>query len=279
MRKTTKYEEIQDTSVAAPETQQSPHSERRIPSAGDKALARRRHQTNERLAAVSRVSAAIAQQFNDPLQAITNVLGGMHRRGCLDLEDMPLVDLAYQEVQKLNRLARELREFYQPTLGRTDLFNIQDELEKIIAENQRKLTDKGILLTSDFAADIPLIHAVADQIKKVFQELLDNAIAACDKDDTIHITTRLEEAMVVVRIQDSGCGIDPNILAQLFEPFGKGRATTKRDLSLAISYANITLHGGTIEVEVEDGKLTIFKVVLPGLNQDNGPDSSNREQL
>ena len=84
--------------------------------------------------------------------------------------------------------------------------------------------------------------------------------------------------MVVVRIEDSGCGIDPDILSQLFEPFGTGRTrNAKRDLSMAISYANITLHGGTIEVEVEDGKLTIFKIILPGLPSDSTTGRDNEE--
>lgn len=275
MKKTTKYREDPDTSAAKG---RCPDVERRTPTVIEKAQARRRHQTNERIAAVSRVSAAIAQQFNDPLQAITNVLGGIHRRGSLDQEDMPLVDLAYQEVKKLNQLARELREFYQPTLGKTDLFSIKDELEKIIEDNRQQLTEKGILLTTDFAENVPLIHAVAEQIKNVFQELLGNAILACEEDDTIHISTRLEDDTVVVRIQDSGCGIDPDILSQLFEPFGTGRTrNAKRDLTLAISYANITLHGGTIEVEVEDGVLTIFKVILPAHPQDNSSGFSDKD--
>lgn len=274
MKKTIRYQE--DTDSAADPL--CPDVERRTPTVIEKAQARKRHQTNERLAAVSRVSAAIAQQFNDPLQALTNVLGGIHRRGRLDQEDMPLVNLAFQEVQKLNHLARELREFYQPTLGKTDLFNIQLELEKIIAKNRQKLDEKGILLTTDFAENLPLIHAVAGQITDVFQELLDNAVLACEADDTIHIATALEEDMVVIRIEDSGCGIDPDILSQLFEPFGTGRTKdAKRDLSMAISYANITLHGGTIEVEVKDGKLTIFKIILPGQPSDNSTYKSDEE--
>ncbi len=277
MRKTIKYQEDPESSA---NKQRCPDVERRTPTVLEKAESRHRHQVNERLAAVSRVSAAIAQQFNDPLQAITNVLGGMHRRGSLDQDDMPLVDLAYQEIQKLNRLARELREFYQPTLGKTDLLNIQVELEKIIDDNRQKLTDKGIHLTTDFTENVPLIHAVADQIKNLFQELLGNAILACQKDDTIHIATLIEDDMVVVRFEDSGCGIDPAILAQLFEPFGGGRtASAKRDLSLAISYANITLHGGTIEVEEVDDKLTIFKVILPALTHNNTDDSGDEDHV
>ena len=264
MDSTKKITKFQDQTKSPQDDRRPIHMERRVPTDREIAQARQRHLTNERLAAVSRVSAALAQKFNDPLQAITNVLGGIHRRGCLEKEDMPLIDLAYQEIKKLNELARDLREFYQPTLGKTDLYCIQEELENIINRNRQTLSDKGIVLTTAFDEDIPAIHAVSSQINKVFQELLDSAILACDKDDTIHIATMLQEEMVIVRIEDSGCGIDPEIISQLFEPFNSAQSKkSSRDLSLAISYAYTTLHGGTIEAEIEDGRVTIFKVILP----------------
>ena len=264
MDSTKKITKFQDQTKSPQDDRRPIHMERRVPTDREIAQARQRHLTNERLAAVSRVSAALAQKFNDPLQAITNVLGGIHRRGCLEKEDMPLIDLAYQEIKKLNELARDLREFYQPTLGKTDLYCIQKELENIINRNRQTLSDKGIVLTTAFDEDIPAIHAVSSQINKVFQELLDSAILACDKDDTILISTILQEDMVVIRIEDSGCGIDPEIISQLFEPFNSVQSKkTTRDLGLAISYAYITLHGGTIEAEIEDGQVTIFKVILP----------------
>ena len=251
-------------SVASLDEERPSHLERRTPTPQEKAEGEARRLTNERLAAISRVSAAIAQKFNDPLQAITNVLGGIHRRGSLEQEDMPLIDLAYQEVKKLNQLARDLREFYQPTLGKTDLFDVKTELEKIIDHNRQRISAKGITLTTAFDDNIPPIHAVADQINKLFQELLDTAVLACDKDDTIHISAVQQEDKVIVRIEDSGCGIDPEILPQLFEPFNQAQSKkTTRDLNLAISYAYTTLHGGTIDAKIDDGRVTILKVILP----------------
>lgn len=175
-----------------------------------------------------------------------------------------MIDLAYQEVDKLNQLTRELREFYQPTLGKTDLIDLRTALEKIIDKNRQMLSEKGVTITTTFGENIPPIHAVAGQINKVFEELLDNAVQACDKDDTIHLSTSRREDMVVVRIKDSGCGIDPGIISQLFEPFSPAYSKkSTRDLGLAVSYAYISLHGGTIEAEIEDDRVTIFKVILP----------------
>lgn len=218
----------------------------------------------ERTATISRVFAVIAQQFNDPLQAITNVLGGIHRRGFLEQEDMSLINLANQEVKKLNLLALQLREFYQPTLGKTDLFDINIQLERIIGKNTQKILRKDITISSVFGDNIPPIHAVTDQVNKVFQDLLDTVVQDCGKKGSILVATMLEEDMVLVRIENSRCGIPVETISQAFEPFNMALSNkTSQDLNLAISYAYITLHGGGIEMIFDDGRVTTFKVSLP----------------
>ncbi len=173
---------------------------------------------SEKLAAVGRVAVAIAQKFNDPLQAITNVLGGIHRRGSLEPEDLPLVNLAFDEVIKLNNLVRDLREFYQPTRGKTDLFDIRSELEKIIEMNRPLLIDKGIDIKAEFTENIPLIHAVADQLNSMFQNLLDKSIETCCRGDSIRITTSVEKDTIVSQFESSGCSIDQSAMSQIFDP-------------------------------------------------------------
>lgn len=225
---------------------------------------------SEKLAAVGRVSAAVVQQFNDPLQAITNVLGGIHRRGFIDPEDMALVDLAYGEAIKLNKMVRELREFYQPIRGKTDLFDVRLELEKIIAGNRPQLAGKGIVIATEFAEDMPMIHAAAEQLRTVFQSLLDNGIEACGYDGTIRFSTSFDRDRVVVQITDNGCGIDPSVLSQLFEPCNmRDPQKWTGCLGLAKSYAIITMHGGSIETAVDREKGSVFKITLPICNSDH----------
>jgi PAS domain S-box-containing protein len=226
--------------------------------------AQRRLLNSEKIAAVGRVSATIIQDFNDPLQAISNVLGGIYRRGTLDSEDMPLVDLAFREARKLNKLVKDLREFYQPIHGKTDLFDVRIELENIINLNRPRLSDKGIIIKTEFADNIPLIQVVANQIEKVFQELLDNIIVVCGHHDTIHISTYVDKNTLVVQIDDSGCGINQSVISPLFEPLHISKSKKPaRGSGLATSYAIITMHGGTIETEGAPGNSSVFKLMLP----------------
>lgn len=235
---------------------------------------------SEKLAAVGRVSAAIVQQFNDPLQAITNVLGGIHRRGFIHPEDMALVDLAYGEAIKLNKLVRELREFYQPIRGKTDLFDVRLELEKIIAGNRPRLAGKGIVIATEFAKDMPMIHAAAEQLRTVFQSLLDNGIEACGHDGTIRFSTSFDKDRVIVRITDNGCGIDSAILSQLLEPCNtKDPMRWAGCLGLAKSYAIITMHGGSIETAIDPQKGSVLIITLPICNSDSAAITENSAAL
>ena len=224
----------------------------------------RRLLNSEKLAAVGRVAVAIARKFNDPLQAITNVLGGIHRRGALEPEDLPLVNLAYEEVIKLNSLVKDLREFYQPTRGKTDLFDIRFELTKIIEMKRPLLIGKGIDITAEFTENIPFIHAVADQLNTMFQNLLDNCIETCRPGDSIRISTSVEKDTVVSEFEGGGSSIDHSAMSQIFDPLNSSKATvSSRSLELTKSYAIITMHGGSIETVVDNEKSSGFKVILP----------------
>ncbi len=224
---------------------------------------------SEKLAAVGRVSAAIVQKFNDPLQAITNVLGGIHRRGFVDPDDMTLVNLAYQETIKLNKMVRELREFYQPIRGKTDLFDVRLELENIIAANRAQLADKGIVITTDFAENMPMIHAAAEQLRTAFQSLLANGVEACGLNGRIWLSTSCDKESIIVQITDNGCGIDPSVISHFFEPCNmKDEKKWAGCLGLAKSYDIITMHGGSIETAVDRKKGSIFKITLPIRNSD-----------
>ncbi len=219
---------------------------------------------SKQLAAIGRVSSAIIQEFNNPLQAITNILAGIHRRGFLEPEDMPLVDLAYQEVIKLNQLVRELREFHQPTHGRTDLFDIGLELRRLIDVNRQRLSDEGISIVTEFFQGTPLIHAVSDQIRIVLQNLLDIAMESCSREDSIHISTSVDKSAITLQIRYCNCTINQAVAAQQPEPVDTPPShPSEKELRLAKGYAIITMHGGTIDTNVDPEKDTTFKVRFP----------------
>jgi signal transduction histidine kinase len=107
--------------------------------------------------------------------------------------------------------------------------------------------------------------AVADQLKQVLLNLVNNAADACDGGGVITIATEVIGAEnIAVHIEDNGTGISSANIAHIFEPFFTTKPEMKgTGLGLSVSYGIIKKHGGRIEVKSEHGKGSKFSVLLP----------------
>jgi len=102
----------------------------------------------------------------------------------------------------------------------------------------------------------------ANQLKRVFQNLVENAVDAMSQNGTLTITTREFDGSVEVAFKDTGKGIPDEIKTQLFKPF----FTTKvkgMGIGLAICQKFVQAHNGTISVKSEKGRGSTFTVGLP----------------
>jgi signal transduction histidine kinase len=127
-------------------------------------------------------------------------------------------------------------------------------------------------LTTDLAADLPLVPCLLGQFNQVILNMIVNAthaiadvVKGTSAKGTITITTRRVEGWAEVRITDSGTGIPEDIRRKIFDPFfttkevGKG---TGQGLAIAHSVV-VDKHQGTIAIESEMGRGTTFIVRLP----------------
>ncbi len=127
-------------------------------------------------------------------------------------------------------------------------------------------------------ADLPQVQCVAMQINQVILNLLVNAAQAIEDHGTISITTSVETdntqaSWVCIQVADTGCGIDSETMARVFEPFYTTKPVGKgTGLGLSLSQSIIQKHSGRIEVESEPGRGTTFALWLPvqqpGLQKD-----------
>lgn len=219
----------------------------------------------EKLSAVGRLSASIAHEVNNPLFGIRNVLGGIKKRAPLEKIDKELVLMALQECDRIKFLVQGLKDFNRPTEGIWESTDVHEPLNSILLLLKKEFKNKKIKIEKHFTADIPPIRAVADQIKQVLLNLLNNAADAMpDSGGTITITTGGSDDMVTVRIRDTGSGIKPEDLDRIFEPFFTTKPAVKgTGLGLPVSYGIIKRHGGRIEVDSAPGEGSAFTVFLP----------------
>ena len=221
----------------------------------------------ERLAAAGRLSATIAHQINNPLQAVASLVYlSRTMPGVPKTVDWQL-SLAEQELQRVAHIAQQTLGFYKESRA-TESVEMAALVESVLALYSNKLKSKDIHVELSFG-DRPWLQAAPGELKQVISNLVVNAVDAVGDQGAIAITLGSTEhagrAMVHILVEDDGPGIPPEYKPHLFEPF----FTTKRDvgtgLGLWLSREIVERHGGTIEaVGRTDGKPgAAFSILLP----------------
>ena len=125
----------------------------------------------------------------------------------------------------------------------------------------------SVLCAVEVAEPLGTVEVDLGQIAQVIQNLVLNACQASPSGATIFVRARRDEAgpegaRVVIEVSDQGCGIEPEHLSRIFEPFYSARPNGT-GLGLAVSHSVVHRHGGQLSVESELGQGTTFTVVLP----------------
>jgi signal transduction histidine kinase len=187
------------------------------------------------------------------------------------------LEIITKEAGKLEALVDDLLELSRIETGRlklsTTAVSLDKELEEIFETFKEKAAQQGIQLELRVGELLPVIEADANRLRRVFGNLLDNAIKFSRKGGTIVITTQETDREVMVAIRDSGTGIAAEDLPCIFDLFHRGKTALGREghgLGLATVKAIVEGHGGRIMVASELDIGSTFTVFLPKLSEIKG---------
>ncbi|MBI5428113.1 MAG: response regulator receiver protein, partial [Nitrospinae bacterium] len=219
----------------------------------------------EKLSATGKLAASIAHEFNNPIYGIRNVLEQIREDLALDETHAYLVDLAIRECSRVATLIRKLQDFHRPSDGVVSLMDIHQAIDDMLLLAEKKMKERNIRLKKNYDPHLPQIRAVADQIKQVVLNLIQNAEEAIpDPGGEIVITTNAQPNTVLIEVRDTGCGISPETMKMIFDPFFTTKPQVKgTGLGLSVSYGIIKKHGGDLLVESVPGKGSTFIIILP----------------
>jgi two-component system, LuxR family, sensor kinase FixL len=222
-----------------------------------------------RLTAMGQMASALAHELNQPLLAIVGYMKGSRRLLESGGEDRSALlrdamDKAGDQALRAGQIIRRLREF----VGRGDSERRVESVKKLIEEASALALvgtkDQGVRVRFQFDPAVDLVLVDKVQIQQVLLNLLRNAVEAmevAERRELVVSTAAADEDMIVVNVADSGSGIAPELMSQLFQPF----VTNKREgmgVGLSICRTIIEAHGGQIVVEPNPAGGTIFRFTL-----------------
>jgi PAS domain S-box-containing protein len=227
----------------------------------------------EKLAAAARLSATVAHEINNPLEAVMNLIFIAKTSPDASPIIRQQLDLAEQELDRVAHITRQTLGFYRDSNlpEEIDLSEVVDSVLKIYSN---KILTKNIHVEHR-VKECPPVWGVSSELKQVISNLLSNAIDAVSRGGHIAIccTSHQAEDGVAAEmvIEDDGPGVSPEHTGRIFDPF----FTTKKDvgtgLGLWVTHEIVSRHGGSIQIRPSSAGQGLggaaFVVHFPRANQ------------
>jgi len=233
-----------------------------------------RMKERDRLAALGQMAAGLAHEIRNPLGAIKGAAQLLQPSAAgssgVDPASKEFLSIIVEEVNRLNKIVSQFLDYARPYRGEQEPLEVNDVVRKTLQLLTKEAEGKGMEVVPSLVDGLPPVRADAEQLVQVFLNLSLNALQAMPDGGRLFVSTAIRRAtrrgaaaaFLEVRFRDTGVGIPPGDLRNLFIPF----FTTKEKgtgLGLPISQRIIENHGGTIEVRSQPGIGATFTVLLP----------------
>jgi two-component system sensor histidine kinase HydH len=224
-----------------------------------------------RLAALGQFAAAIAHDIRTPLTSISMNVQILRRKLQLPDDDREHLDIALEELARLDRSVAEILDFAKPVKLTSEPIDVAELIETTGRSLSPVLSGRGVSVRIEPPGqpgrgderDALTVHGDPQRLRQVLTNLVDNAANASRPGAEVTLrATATGDRCVAIEVEDHGRGIGPDDLPRIFEPF----FTTRPDgtgLGLAIVHKVIRAHGGDIKVRSTLGAGSTFTITLP----------------
>lgn len=219
----------------------------------------------QRLASLGKMVAAVSHEIKNPLGIVrttAEILG--NRISKVAPGNERLAHIIVEETSRLDGIVREFLDFARPREIKKMPGSLNAVIERLLRFMEPELQQKAVQVEMLLDQDLPEIVFDSEQMYQVLFNIVFNAIQAMPEGGNLILTTALgmEKGTVVAEIADSGVGIPPEKLEQIFTPFytDKNRGT---GLGLTIAKSIVDKHQGSIAVVSTPGEGSVFRIVLP----------------
>lgn len=216
---------------------------------------------SEKLASIGRLAAGIAHEIGNPLTSIFSYIQILR-----ELEDDKFkkesIETIYFHIKRISEILKQLSGFSKMPAVELQACQVNEVIENSTRLIQYDKQAQGIVIVKELSDSLPDITVDLNQLSQVFINLILNAVDAMPDGGRLLLRSYVEDNNIVIEFDDTGVGIPRENLFIIFDPF----YTTKEKgtgLGLAVSYNIIKKMKGTLTVDSEPGKGSVFKITLP----------------
>jgi signal transduction histidine kinase len=239
---------------------------------------------SERLAAVGQLVASVAHEVGTPLHSIAWHVQALAEDPSLTPDMRKRVAVIDEQLTRVVRIIQDLLSSTRPRRPEPKWVSVAKVITPAAVLMEPAFHAKGVSLAIEIPESLPLMWADDEKIHQVLVNILDNALAATPSGGKVRVAAEVREAtrdesdrwqgathaispvVVMIKVQDTGCGMPEADAQRAFEPFFTTKADGKgTGLGLFLSRETIVAHGGEMSLVTEMGRGTTVTMTLPGL--------------
>ncbi len=217
----------------------------------------------EKSVAMEKMMDEVAHEVRNPLVSIGGFAKRVYDRLPENDPNKKYLEMIMDEVSKLENMVKLLIELKTMAVCYSECADVNDIIIEVLSIHEEELADKGIAVKTELMDSPPCISGDKEQLKAAISNLVKNSIEAMlQSPKMLRITTSAGDGRMVIEVSDTGKGIPKDKLKNIFHPFYTSKIYGP-GLGLTFTLKIIQQHGGTISVESEPGKGTMFTIRLP----------------
>jgi signal transduction histidine kinase len=239
---------------------------------------------SERLAAVGQLVASVAHEVGTPLHSIAWHVQALAEEPSLTPEMKKRVTVIDEQLTRVVRIIQDLLSSTRPRQPEPQWLPVEEVINPVTVLMEPAFHAKEVSLAVEIPETLPLVWADAEKMHQVLVNVLANALAATSSSGSVKVSVkacaassdeldrghRVADAMsplvVMIAVQDTGCGMLEADVLKAFEPFFTTKAVGKgTGLGLFLSRETVVAHGGDLSLVSEIGRGTTVTMTLPGL--------------
>jgi PAS domain S-box-containing protein len=222
-----------------------------------------------KMSAIGVLVAGVAHELNNPLMAMLHFAQYCLKHAAEDDQSYTVLQDIEHEARRCIDIVKNLLTFSHSGDEKKERYEIENPaeiLERVVRLLSYRIEKEGVSITCHVDTETPKVRMHVNAMQNAFLNLLTNALDALEerKKKEVRIDVHPDGDGVLVSIADSGIGISPKAIGNIYDPFFTtkpvGRGT---GLGLSLCQGIIHAHGGEITCESEPGKGTVFHVFVP----------------